>query len=129
MRVVKVYRPPGQTAPVDAFLKSLEKKFRDKIVCQIFTLARLDKTEMREPHFKHFSLERYSQLYEIREKGTVLVRIVYTICGGDIILLIPFVKRQKRDTEKALEQSLKMLAELREHPEYAAEFNFMEVTQ
>ena len=129
MRVVKVYRPPGQTAPVDAFLKSLEKKLRDKIVWQIFTLARLDKTEMREPHFKHFSLERYSQLYEIREKGTVLVRIVYTICGGDIILLIPFVKRQKRDTEKALEQSLKKLAELREHPEYAAEFNFMEVTQ
>ena len=129
MRVVKVYRPPGQTAPVDAFLKSLEKKLHDKIVWQIFTLARLDKTEMREPHFKHFSLERYSQLYEIREKGTVLVRIVYTICGGDIILLIPFVKRQKRDTEKALEQSLKMLAELREHPEYAAEFNFMEVTQ
>lgn len=129
MRVVKVYRPPGQTAPVDAFLKSLEKKLRDKIVWQIFTLARLDKTEMREPHFKHFSLERYSQLYEIREKGTVLVRIVYTICGGDIILLIPFVKRQKRDTEKALEQSLKMLAELRKHPEYAAEFNFMEVTQ
>lgn len=36
MRVVKVYRPPGQTAPVDAFLKSLEKKLRDKIVWQIF---------------------------------------------------------------------------------------------
>lgn len=96
MRVVKVYRPPGQTAPVDAFLKSLEKKLRDKIVWQIFTLARLDKTEMREPHFKHFSLERYSQLYEIREKGTVLVRIVYTICGGDIILLISL-----RETPKA----------------------------
>ena len=38
---------------------------------------------------------------------------------GDIILLVPFIKRQSRDTMKALEQSLKMLADIRENPEFA----------
>ena len=71
-------------------------------------------------------LEKYSQFYELREKSKILVRIIFTIQDGDIILLTPFIKRQPRDTMKALEQSLKILANIREFPEFAVNFNVME---
>ena len=78
--------------------------------------------DLKEPHFKHFVLEKYKMLYELRERNKVLVRIIFTIQDGDIILLAPFIKRQPRDTMKALELSLRMLADIREHPEFAANF-------
>jgi hypothetical protein len=37
-------------------------------------------------------------------------------------LLFPFIKRQKRDSEKALESAVKILADIRAHPDYAVEF-------
>ena len=77
---------------------------------------------MKEPHIKHFVIERYGQLYELREKNKILVRIIFTICDGDILLLTPFVKRQKRDTMQALEASLNMLADVRADPAYAISF-------
>ena len=58
-------------------------------------------------------------LYELREKGRVLVRIVFAVRDGEVILLVPFLKRQPRDTMKALERSLRVMEELRRHPEYA----------
>ena len=78
--------------------------------------------DLKEPHFKHFVLEKYKMLYELRERNKVLVRIIFTIQDGDIILLAPFIKRQPRDTMKALELSLRMLADIREHPEFAVNF-------
>ena len=77
---------------------------------------------MKEPHYKHFSIERYSSLYEVRERGRVLIRIIFTYWDGDVLLLNAFVKRKQRDTMQALEQSLRILAELQNHPEYAVEF-------
>ena len=65
------------------------------------------------------SSKSINQLYELREKSKVLARIIFTIRDGDIILLAPFIKRQPRDTMKALEQSLKMLADIRDAPEFA----------
>lgn len=102
-----------------AFLSSLDEKLRMKLLRQIVLLARTPRSGLKEPHYKHFSLERYRDLYELREKNKVLVRIIFTIRDGDIILLTPFIKRQPRDTMKALEQSLRMLADIREHPEFA----------
>lgn len=85
---------------------------------------------MKEPHYKHFSLERYRGFYELREKGKALVRIIFTYPPeGGILLLHAFVKRQKRDTMQALEQSLRILALLREHPERAVEFKVKEETK
>ena len=37
-----------------------------------------------------------------------------------------FVKRQKRDTMQALEQSIRILDALREHPERAVEYKIKE---
>lgn len=119
MRTVKIYVPPGQPGPLSEFLTSLDEKLKQKLLRQIFLLAQIPLCDLKEPHFKHFVLEKYSQLYELREKSKVLVRIIFTIRDGDIILLVPFIKRQSRDTMKALEQSLKMLADIRENPEFA----------
>ncbi len=124
MRTIKVYRPPGESSAVEGFINSLDEKLRDKLLLQIFRLSVITKCEIKEPHFKHFVLEKYNMLYELREKNKILVRVIFTFCDGDILLLTPFTKRQPRDTMRALEQSIRILAELREHPEHAVEFNF-----
>ena len=126
IRAIKTYIPPGQPAPLSAFLVSLDEKLRRKLLRQIFQLSQIPLCDLKEPHYKHFVLEKYSQFYELREKSKVLVRIIFTIQDGDIILLTPFIKRQPRDTMKALEQSLKMLANIRESPEFAVNFNVLE---
>ena len=70
-------------------------------------------------------LERYSQFYELREKNKVLVRIIFVICGEDYLLLTPFIKRQPRDTMRALEASLGILAEIRADPSLAVNMNLL----
>jgi len=124
MRKIKIYRPPGESCAVEDFLGTLDEKLKDKLLLQIFYLKSLSMCELKEPHFKHFVLEKYNMLYELRERNKILVRVIFTFCDGDILLLTPFTKRQPRDTMRALEQSIRILAELREHPEYAVEFNF-----
>ncbi|QNL44068.1 type II toxin-antitoxin system RelE/ParE family toxin [Oscillibacter hominis] len=126
MREIKIYCPPGTRGPLMDFLAGLKEKLRDKLLWQIFRLSQIPLCDLKEPHFKHFVLEKYNQLYELREKNKILVRIIFTIQDGNIILLVPFVKRQPRDAMRALDLSLKMLADIREHPEYAVEFNFQE---
>ena len=101
MRAIKVYCPPGVEPPLYAFIDALDGKLKAKLLWQIFRLRNLPACELKEPHFKHFSLERYSQMYELREKGKVLIRIVFTVQNEDIILLTSFIKRQPRDTMKA----------------------------
>lgn len=122
MRTIKVYVPPGQPGPMPEFLASLDEKLRRKLLRQIVRLSHIPLCELKEPHFKHFVLEKYSQLYEVREKNRILVRIIFTIQDRDVLLLAPFIKRQPRDTMKALEHSLSMLADIREHPEFAVNF-------
>lgn len=122
MRAIKVYRRPGERPPLVSFLGGLDARLAEKIVRQIFRLAEIPPDMMKEPHIKHFVIEKYSQLYELREKNKILVRIIYAMDGGDIILLEPFIKRQKRDTMQALETSLKMLADVRASPAYAVDF-------
>ena len=122
MRGIKMYQPNEEDAPVALFLSSLDPKLTRKILLQILRLASLHPSEMREPHIKHFVLERYSALYELREKSKILIRIIFTISNGDIVLLTPFIKRRKRDSEKALEQAVRILADIQAHPECVVEF-------
>lgn len=123
MREIKIYQPAGEKSPVVLFLNGLDQRLRQKALLQIVRAAELHPAEMREPHIKHFVLERYSALYELREKSKILIRIIFTICDGDIILLVPFVKRQKRDAEKALESAVKILSDIRAHPERVQKFD------
>ena len=126
MRAIKVYRPPGRESPFEAFLSQQDPKLRQKLRWTLFRLAQAERCELKEPHFKHFALERYSEFYEMREKKKILVRVVFTFCGEDILLLAPFVKRETRDTMRALERSISMLADVQEYPDYAVNYHFTE---
>ena len=126
MRTVKIYRPPGETAPMTKFLATLNQKLRKKLHRQFCIMSRSSLSDLKEPHYKHFVLEKYNQFYELREKSKILVRIIFVISDEDILLLTPFIKRQPRDTMRALEASLRMLAEIREHPEYAVNMEIVE---
>lgn len=124
MRTIKTYVPPGQPGPLLEFLPALDEKLRHKLLRQIMRLSQIHLCDLKEPHFKHFVLEKYNQLYELREKNKVLARIIFTIRDGDIILLAPFIKRQPRDTMKALEQSLRMLSDIQDDPEFAVNIDW-----
>lgn len=127
MQGVKVYQPPGQSAQVEVFLDGLPPRLREKLLIEVFRLSRPPRPLLQEPHFKRFSVERYHGLYELRERNKIFVRIIFSISPSDeIFLLYAFSKRKPRDTNQALEKSLRILAELREHPEYAVEFRVKE---
>lgn len=126
MRTVKIYRPPGEGAPMEKFLTTLDQKLQKKLYRQFFIMAHSSMSDLKEPHYKHFVLEKYNQFYELREKSKILVRIIFVIRDEDILLLTPFIKRQPRDTMRALEASLRMLAEIREHPDYAVNIELCE---
>jgi len=124
---IKVYQPPGQPAQAAVFIEGLEPRLREKILRQLFYLSRTPPSGLIEPHYKHFSIEKYRSLYELREKGRVIVRVIFTVQpNGEVLLLHAFVKRQKRDTMQALEHSLRLLAQLRDHPDRAVEYNVKE---
>lgn len=127
MKGINIYTPPERAAPVARFIDDLEPKLRDKLIRQLISLPNTPRASLREPHFKHFTLERYRDLYELRERGKVLVRVIFTIRpDGEIVLLHAFVKRQSRDTMRALEQSLSVLTQLRERPELVTEYKVRE---
>ena len=120
---IKVYQPPGQVSQVEAFIEGLHPKLRDKLVWQIFRLSRTPPAGLKEPHYKHFSIEKYRNFYELREKNRVVIRVIFTVLpSGEVLLLHAFQKRQSRDTMRALEHSLRLLSLLRDHPEHAVEY-------
>ena len=110
MKVLYVVTDGGQ-APLLTFLETLEPKLQQKLFSQF---ALLSKPPLpREPIVKHFAIEKYNRLYELRAKSKVMVRIVFTILdNNDILLLAPFVKKHKRNTMAALDSSLKLLAQV-----------------
>lgn len=127
MKDVFVYQPPGGSAQVALFIEGLDTKLRAKLLRQIIPLPRMPPSILREPHYKHFTLERYRSLYEVRAKNGVAVRVIFTILPeGRVLLLYGFSKRQSRDTMQALDQSLRILAAFREHPEHAVEYKIKE---
>ena len=127
MKDVLVYQPPGDPAQVALFIEGLDTRLREKLLRQIIPLPRMPPSVLREPHYKHFTLERYRVFYEVRAKSGIAVRIIFTILPeGKILLLYGFSKRQSRDTMRALEQSMRILAAFREHPEHAVEYKIKE---
>ena len=127
MKGILVYQPPDKPAQLPEFIDGLDPRLREKIIMQLYQLSKPHKPELREPHFKRFSLERYRDLCELRVKSKMLVRIIFYFCpNGQVLLLHGFIKRQKRDTMQALEQAIRILDTLREHPERAVEYKIKE---
>lgn len=53
-----------------------------------------------------------------------MFRVIFVFdANKDIILLAPFIKQRDRDTHKALERSLTMLSEIKQHPECKRELH------
>ena len=68
---------------------------------------------MKEPYVKHFSIEKYKMLYELRLRASnTMIRIIFYCIDDKIILLYPFIKKDSKDTERALEYSLKLIEKI-----------------
>ena len=127
MKGILIYQPPDKTAQLPHFIDGLDPRLREKILLRVYQLSLPQKPELKEPHFKRVSLERYRDLCELRVKSKMLIRIIFYLCpNGGVLLLHGFIKRQKRDTMQALEQSLRILDALREYPERAVEYKIKE---
>ena len=76
---IKVYKPPSGVSQVESFIDGLEPKLREKLVWQIFRLSHTPPVGLKEPHYKHFSIEKYRGFYELQEKNCVVVRVIFTV--------------------------------------------------
>ena len=69
MKGILVYQPPDKPAQLPEFIDSLDPRLREKIIMQLYQLSKPHKPELRGPHFKRFSLERYLSINgRIREQ-------------------------------------------------------------
>ena len=114
VRKIYCYSKDGEN-PLAVFAGNFNEKIKRKLRF-VLRYAADEKNPLREPHVKHFTIEKYKRLYELRMKASnTMIRIIYFHIGDDIVLLHAFVKRDKRDTEQALEFSLKMIEKIDKH--------------
>ena len=124
---ILIYQSPDKSTQLSAFIDNLEPRLREKIILLLYWLSQQRKPELKEPHFKRFSLERYRTLCELRIKSKMLIRVIfYLYPDGRVLLLYGFIKRQKRDTMQALEEAMRILDALKDHPERAVEYKVKE---
>ena len=112
MRKIYIYINSDIKGQVDTFIKASNIKIKKKFNFILKYIAD-EKNQFKEPYVKHFSIEKYNRLYELRLKAAgTMVRIIFYNIDDNIILLNAFIKRDKRDTEQALEHALKLIEHL-----------------
>ncbi|MBO5454145.1 MAG: type II toxin-antitoxin system RelE/ParE family toxin [Clostridia bacterium] len=112
MRKIFMYKNEGAKGQVDTFIKASNIKIRKKFDFILRYIAD-ERNQFKEPYVKHFSIEKYKRLYELRLKAAgTMVRIIFYNIDENVILLNAFIKRDKRDTEQALEHALKLIEHL-----------------
>ena len=121
MRKIYVYRNDAEEVPVLRFIESTHKKIRNKFDFMLH-FVKDERNMLCEPYVKHFSIDKYKMLYElrIRANGT-MVRVIYYKAEENIILLHAFFKKSRRDTENALEYALKILSSFDDSALYPTE--------
>ena len=121
MRKIYVYRNDAGEIPVLRFIESTHKKIRNKFDFMLH-FVKDERNMLCEPYVKHFSIDKYKMLYElrIRANGT-MVRVIYYKAEENIILLHAFFKKSRRDTENALEYALKILSSFDDSALYPTE--------
>ena len=103
LKKIYTYCDENGVSPVLEFLKYSDDKIKKKFRYQINMLVSENKI-LCEPHVKH---------YEFRIKvSKKVVRIIFCERDDNIVLLHAFYKHDKRDTEKALEYSIKLYEKL-----------------
>ena len=110
LRKIYAYCNQNGVCPVNDLIKNAGKKFVKKY-CFLLKYIQSEKECLCEPYVKHFSIEKYQSLYELRlrNNGTMIRIIFYLSEKSEVVLLHAFFKKEKRDTEKALETALKIL--------------------
>lgn len=112
VRKIYMYKKDDMRGQVDTFIRDSNTKIKRKFEFIIRYLAD-ERNQFKEPYVKHFSIEKYKRLFELRLKASgIMVRIIFYNIDDNIILLYAFVKKDKRDTEQALENSLKLIEKL-----------------
>ena len=107
-----MYKSDDARGQVDTFIKTSNRKIKKKFDFILRYIAD-EKNQFKEPYVKHFSIEKYKRLYELRLKAAgTMVRIIFYNIEENIILLHAFIKRDKRDTEQALDYALKLIERL-----------------
>lgn len=112
MRKIYIYKNDAAKGQVDVLINASNIKIRKKFDFILRYIAD-ERNQFKEPYVKHFSIEKYKRLYELRLKAAgTMVRIIFYNIDDNIILLNAFIKRDKRDTEQALEHALKLIEHL-----------------
>ena len=62
MKGILVYQPAGKSSQVAAFIEDLKPHLREKVIRHLYQLSLPQKAEIKEPHYKRFSLERHRDL-------------------------------------------------------------------
>ena len=109
MRKIYILKGDGTKGDVYTFIQTSNIKIKKKFDFILRYIAD-EKNQFKEPYVKHFTIEKYKQFYELRLKvAKTMIRIIFCNVNEDILLLYAFVKRDKRDTEQALEHVLKLI--------------------
>lgn len=108
MRKLYAYKKEN-TCPVQKFIDNLNGKIKAKFMFQLSYIMD-ERNGFVEPYVKHFSMERYRKMYELRLKAAeTMIRIIFYENDGEIVFLYAFHKRDRKDTDKGLETALKIL--------------------
>ena len=89
--------------PISCFINGLDSKLKKKIFKQLEMIENAKMNPLKPPHVKSFRVEKFKGLYELRTKIKKVIRIIFYVKEGEIILLHAFTKKHERATEKALE--------------------------
>lgn len=112
----KVYIYDAKESQVEKFFSKANIKIQNKLRFQIEYIKDV-RNSFTEPHIKHFTIDRYKELYELRIKAAgTMVRVIFYENDGDILLLYAFYKHDKRDTQKALDTAIKILSSYKADP-------------
>ena len=96
-------------SPVEEFIQATNDKIKEKLIFQLVYI-RDESNPFCEPYVKHFSMERYRKMYELRIKAAeTMIRIIFYEHDGEIVFLHAFHKRDRKDTDRGLESALKIL--------------------
>ena len=72
-----MYKSDDARGQVDTFIKTSNRKIKKKFDFILRYIAD-EKNQFKEPYVKHFSIEKYKRLYELRLKAAgTMVRIIF----------------------------------------------------
>lgn len=103
-----MYNGDNVNETVNEFIKRTGSKIEKKYEFILHIIAD-EKNQLKEPYVKHFTIEKYRQLYELRLKtAKIMVRIIYYKANDNIILLHAFYKKIKKIRNRHLNMPLRL---------------------